>query len=182
MKITKLLLTSLIFALSTPVIAKDISVNYDNYNQAETARNFDNWAKLGGNNVMMHLDKLSPIGNTAPTIRMNLDTLYSVGVFDNSQGEMTVAIPDSGIDQSIMIMDTDGYTPYWLTLPGVYAIKHSSKTLFILARTVVKNRHSEDSFNKAYAAQAGIKIEGYGPKKYIMPAYNQEQLHKLTAE
>ena len=181
MEITKLLLTSLIFALSTPAIAKDISVNFDNYNQAETARNFNNWAKLGGNNIMLHLKKLSPIGNKAPTIRMNLDTLYSIGVFDND-GEITVTVPKSGLYQSIMIMDTDGYTPFFITEPGVYLIKHKSKTLFVAVRTVIKDRHSEVSFKQAHAAQAGLKVEGYGPKKYIMPAYNQEQLHKLTAE
>jgi len=167
----------------TPSHGKEplISVAYDNYNQAETARNFNNWAKLGGNNTMLHLKKLSPIGNKAPTIRMNLDTLYSVGVYDND-GDMTVTIPKSGIYQSIMILDTDGYTPFFLTAPGVYPIKHKSKTLFVAVRTVIKDRHSEESFKEAYAAQVGIKVEGGGSNSYISPPYNQEQLHKLTAQ
>ncbi len=158
-----------------------VSVNYDNYNQAETARNFNNWAQLGGNNSMLHLKKLSPIGNKAPTIRMNLDTLYSVGVYDND-GEMTITIPESGLYQTIMILDTDGYTPFFLSAPGVYPIKHKSETLFVAVRTVVKDRHSEDSFKEAIAAQAGIKVVGNGSDEYVMPAYNQEQLHALTAE
>jgi hypothetical protein len=158
-----------------------IPVNFENYNQAETARNFTNWAKLGGNNTMLHLDKLSPIGNKAPTIRMNLDTLYSVGVYDND-GDMTITIPESDLYQSIMILDTDGYTPFFLSVPGVYPIKHRSKTLFVAVRTVIKNRHSEESFKEAYAAQAGIKVEGNGSGNYVAPNYNQEQLHKLTAE
>ena len=78
-----------------------IAVSYENYNQAETARNFNNWAKLGGNNTMLHLEKLSPVGQDAPTIRMNLDTLYSVGVYDND-GEMTVTIPESNLYQSFL--------------------------------------------------------------------------------
>jgi hypothetical protein len=57
-----------------------IAVRYENYNQAESARNFNYWAKLGGNNTMLHLKELSPVGPGAPTIRMNLNTLYSVGV------------------------------------------------------------------------------------------------------
>jgi len=158
-----------------------VSVNYDNYNQAETARNFNNWAQLGGNNSMLHLKKLSPIGNKAPTIRMNLDTLYSVGVYDND-GEMTITIPESGLYQTIMILDTDGYTPFFLSAPGVYPIKHKSEILFVAVRTVVKDRHSEDSFKEAIAAQAGIKVVGNGSDEYVMPAYNQEQLHALTAE
>ena len=134
-----------------------IAVTYDNYNQAETARNFNNWAKLGGDNTMLHLKELSPVGNTAPTIRMNLDTLYSVGVYDN-EGEMTITIPESGLYQSIMILDTDGYTPFFLTAPGVYPVKHASDTLFVAVRTVVEDRHSEASFEQAFAAQKGIKV------------------------
>ena len=161
--------------------SEQISVNFENYNQAETARNFSNWAKLGGDNTMLHLDKLSPVGKTAPTIRMNLDTLYSVGVYDND-GDMTVTIPESNVYQSIMILDTDGYTPFYLTKPGVYPIQHPSDTLFIAVRTGIEDRHSEASFKQATAAQAGIKIEGNGADGYISPNYNQEQLHKLTSE
>lgn len=158
-----------------------IPVSYENYNQAETSRNFDNWAKLGGDNKMLHLKELSPTGNKAPTIRMNLDTLYSVGVYDND-GDMTITIPESGLYQSIMILDTDGYTPYFLYKPGTYNIKNDSKTLFVAVRTVVKDRHSKASFEKAYAAQEGIKVVGNGNKPYVMPAYDKKQLHKLTTE
>ncbi len=181
----KKIILYLVILTSFPVFADDsqkqIEVTFDNYNQAETARNFNNWASLGANNGMLHLKELSPIGNKAPTIRMNLDTLYSVGVYDND-GELKVTIPESEIYQSIMILDTDGYTPYFLTEPGTHTIKNDSKTLFIAVRTVIKNRHSKESFEEAYAAQSGIKVEGNGSKKYVMPPYNQEQLHKLTAE
>jgi hypothetical protein len=158
-----------------------IDVAFENYNQAETARNFNNWAEMGSNNAMLHREELSPIGPDAPTIRMNLDTLYSVGVYDND-GDMSVTIPDSGIYQSVMILDTDGYTPFFFTEPGTFEVKHDSETLFFAVRTVVKDRHSEDSFEEAYKAQAGIKVEGNGSEPYVMPSFNQEQLHALTAE
>ena len=112
---------------------------------------------------------------------MNLDTLYSVGVYDND-GDMTVTIPESNVYQSIMILDTDGYTPFFLLGPGVYPIKHNSETLFVAVRTGVNDRHSQASFEEAYAAQKGIQVEGNGSREYVMPAYNQEQLHALTAE
>jgi hypothetical protein len=166
---------------SSGVAQDKIPVNFDNYNQAETARNFNNWAKLGADNKMHHNEGLSPIGKDAPTIRMNLDTLYSIGVFDND-GEMTVTIPESNLYQTMQIMDTDGYTPLFLSKPGVYPIKNDSETLFIAVRTIIKDRHSKASFGEAHAAQKGIKVEGNGPKKYVMPAYDQEQLHKLTVE
>ena len=117
-----------------------IDVTYENYNQAETARNFNNWVKMGSDNKMMHRKELSPIGPDAPTIRMNLDTLYSVGVYDND-GDMSLTIPYSGLYQSVMILDTDGYTPFFFTEPGTYPVKHDSKYLFFAVRTIVKDRH-----------------------------------------
>ena len=149
------------------VVEDKIAVSFENYNQAETARNFNNWASLGGNNHMMHLKELSPIGHDAPTIRMNLDTLYSIGVYDND-GEMEVTIPESDLYQSIMIVDTDGYTPFFSTEAGTYKIEHESETLFVAVRTGVEDRLSEDSFKAAYAAQEGIKVEGYGDGNYVI--------------
>lgn len=160
---------------------ESIAVTFENYNQAETARNFNNWARLGAENNMMHRKELSPTGPDAPTVRMNFDTLYSVGVYDND-GSMTVSMAESDVYQSIMILDTDGYTPYFLTEPGEYVIENDSETLFVAIRTGVEDRHSQESFEKAYAAQSGITVEGYGSGAYVMPPYDQEQLHALTAE
>ena len=55
---------------------------------------------------MVHRRERSPIGPDAPTIRMNLDTLYSVGVYNN-----------------------DGYTPFFSTEPGTHSVKHDSEYL-----------------------------------------------------
>ena len=161
--------------------ADQIDVTFDNYNQAETARNFNNWAKRGGNNQMLHEKELSPIGPDAPTIRMNLDTLYSIGVYDND-GSMAITIPNSELYQSAMVIDTDGYTPFFYTEPGTYEIEHPSEALIIILRTAIKDRHSDASFEEAYAAQEGVAVEGNGPNQYEMPAYDQHQLHALTIE
>ncbi len=161
--------------------SKQIDVTYENYNQAETARNFNNWAKMGGNNQFGHRKELGPIGPDAPTIRLNLDTLYSVGVFNND-GEMSLTIPESDVYQSVMVLDTDGYTPFFFVKPGTYTLKHDPEYLFVAARTGVKNRHSKASVAAARKAQEGLKVEGHGPKPYVMPLYNQNQLHALTAE
>lgn len=183
--VRKLILISMAVAL-TASCASDkaadsiIPVTFENYNQAETARNFNNWAKIGANNKLLHLKKLSPIGNSAPTIRMNLDTLYSVGVFDND-GEMTVTMRESNIYQSIIVIDEAGYTPFFFTKPGTYQIKHKSKSLVIGARTMVKDRHSKHSFEEAHEAQKGVQVSGYGSGDYVMPAYDQVELHKLTS-
>ena len=176
--ISSVVLTS---AVNATEEANQIDVTYENYNQAETARNFNNWAQLGASNQMVHLKDLSPIGPDAPTIRMNLDTLYSVGVYNND-GEMTLTLPETDIYQSAMILDTDGYTPFFFVGPGTYKLEHDSEYLFIGIRTIVKDRHDQSSFEAAYEAQKGVKVEGHGSKPYVMPPYNQQQLHALTAE
>jgi len=159
----------------------EIDVTFENYNQAETARNFNNWVKMGSDNKLLHLKELSPIGPDAPTIRMNLDTLYSIGIYNND-GDMTVTLPVSGIYQSVMVVDEDGYTPFFAAESGTFSVKHDSEYFFIVVRTVVKDRHSKESFEEAYTAQAGIKVEGNDTKSYVMPNYNQEQLHALTLD
>jgi hypothetical protein len=95
---------------------------------------------------------------------------------------MTATMPLSDLYQSIIVIDEDGYTPFFFTKPGTYQIKHASKTLVIAVRTMVKDRHSKQSFEEAYEAQKGIKVEGFGTNKYVMPPYDQEKLHKLTSE
>lgn len=162
-------------------MADQIDVTFENYNQAETARNFNNWASRGGNNQMLHEKELSPVGPDAPTIRMNMDTLYSVGVYDND-GSMTVTLPKTALYQSVMILDTDGYTPFFLTEPGAHEIESDSDTLFVAVRTGIKDRHDRASFEDAYKAQEALTVGGNGPKNCDMPDYNQEQLHALTAE
>ena len=132
---------------------------------------------------MLHRTELSPVGPDAPTIRMNLDTLYSVGVYHND-GEMSVTIPESGLYQSIMILDTDGYTPFFFAEPGTFPVKNESEYLMIAVRTVVKDRHNKASFEEAYAAQKGIKVEGNGSETYVMPpqpaAFDQVRCSSLT--
>ena len=157
----------LISSVSAAEAAKQIDVTYENYNQAETARNFNNWAQMGGNNKVAHRKELSPIGPKAPTIRMNLDTLYSVGVFNND-GEIELTLPETDVYQSAMIIDTDGYTPFFFVEPGTYTLKHDSEYLFIAVRTGVKNRHSRASFEEAYKAQEGVKVEGHGTSRLII--------------
>ena len=102
-----------------------IPVTIENYNHAEAARNFNNWVKLGGDNILLHLKELSPVGPNAPTIRMNRDTLYSVGVFKNT-GEITITLPESEQFQSVMVIDDQSFNPPVVNGVGTYPIKSDS--------------------------------------------------------
>jgi hypothetical protein len=56
-------------------------------------------------------------------IRMNRDTLYSVGVFDLDAAPVTVTLPDSGKRfMSMQVIDEDQYAPNVFYAPGRYTI------------------------------------------------------------
>ena len=75
----KRLALTIVIALSSVACAPTgdapIPVDRSNYQEAEAARNFNNWVAKGANNKLMHMTALTPSG-PAPTIRMNRDTLY----------------------------------------------------------------------------------------------------------
>jgi hypothetical protein len=159
-----------------------IPVTVENYNDAEAARNFRNWSALGGVNKLVHLKKLSPLGPDAPTIRMNLDTLYSVGVFKNN-GNMTVTLPQSDQFQSVMVIDDESFNPLVVNGEGTYPIESDADYVFIAVRTYVADQNDQSTYEFAYTKQAGVVVTGADTSAsaaYVMPNYNQTELEELT--
>ena len=89
--------------------ADPIVVNVDNFDKAQTDYEFDGIIKLaGGINTLHHNRTPTPI-DKQNVIRMNRDTLYSLGVVDISKGA-TVTMPDAGKRyMSLMVINNDGY-------------------------------------------------------------------------
>ena len=114
MRLCVLLTLLFSLSLSNQSNAEDsIPVTRENYSAAEAARNYNNWNTMaGGSNKILHVKRLGEIGPNAPTIRMNRDTLYSSAVVDNSNGSLTVTLPEADIYQSVMILDDGGFTPF----------------------------------------------------------------------
>ena len=106
----KTLALTIVIVLSSTACAPTgdtpIQVNRTNYQEAETARNFNNWVAKGANNKLIHMTDLTPSG-PAPTVRMNRDTLYSVALLDTSSGTATITLPEGDLYQSVMMVDTD---------------------------------------------------------------------------
>ena len=92
-----------------PAAADPITVNVDNFDRAQTDMEFDGIIKLaGGINTLHHNRTPTPI-DKQNVIRMNRDTLYSLGVVDISKGA-TVTLPDAGKRyMSLMVINNDGY-------------------------------------------------------------------------
>src|SRR6476619_916711 len=90
--------------------AASVPVTPDNFVRAETDLYFGNFVKDGGFGKFFHIRQLAPIDHHT-VIRMNRDTLYSIGIFDLEAGPVTVTMPDAGQRfMSLQIIDEDEYT------------------------------------------------------------------------
>jgi hypothetical protein len=175
--IKKLALTTVI-ALSSAACAPTgdapIQVDRSNYQEAESARNFNNWVAKGVNNKLMHMTAVTPSG-PAPTVRMNRDTLYSVALLDTSSGTATITLPEGDLYQSVMMVDGDGYARKFILEPGTHSIATDTKFVFVAVRTGL-----EKGIDEARRMQSLITIQGMGEDTYSSAEYDQESLAKLT--
>lgn len=159
-----------------------IKVTRDNFQYAEAIRNAENYIKLGSENKWAHFREISPVGDTAPTIRMNFDTLYSSAVLDNTGGDIELVIPESNIFQTILVLDDQAYSKHYFQHAGSHKIESDSPFVILIARTGIKDRNSEDDLHKAHQAQDGLIITGQGDKPFVPTQYDRASLKSLTAE
>ena len=109
-----LLLSALSVGLAQAEIAidekdyeKTIPVTINNFDLAEAAVNFNKWASKGIMNSKVDLTDYYPAG-PAPTVRANRDTLYTVGLYDNTKG-IHIEQPENGIFQSALVLDENAF-------------------------------------------------------------------------
>jgi hypothetical protein len=174
----KILALTIVIALSsaacTPTGDVPIPVDRTNYQEAETARNFNNWVAKGANNKLMHMTDVTPSG-PAPTVRMNRDTLYSVALLDTSSGTATITLPEGDLYQSAMMVDTDAYARKFILEPGTHDVATDTKFVWVVVRTGLEN-----GIDEARRMQSLITVQGMGEDTYSSPEYDQESLATLT--
>lgn len=162
-----------------------IPVTGDNYAQAESAANFATWAKLGADKKLFHYRELAPVGPSAPTVRMNWDTLYSCRIVKVSDDHtFEVFLPKTDMYVSAQVIDENGFSPYFVVEKGVkQTLKVDTDYAWVLFRTEVVDRKSKENLKKVHVVQDGIKISGMmEDSTYVMPNYDQKSLLKLRAE
>jgi len=162
--------------------AESIKVTRDNYQYAEAIRNAQNYVNLGGDNKYMHYRDISPIGSSAPTIRMNLDTLYSMAVLDNSTHNIELTIPEGDMIRTILVLDDQAYSKHYFQKAGKHKIVSDSDFVILIVRVGVKDYTNPADIEKAREVQSGFTITGQGTKPFSPTQYDQESLHALTSE
>jgi len=159
-----------------------VIVTRDNFTKAESIRNANNYIKLGGENKWTHFRKISPIGKKAPTVRMNFDTLYSVAVLDNSNGKITVTIPEGDVLRTVLVLDDEAYSLYYFQEAGEHEIISKSPFIILIARTGVKNYRNPADIEYAHKLQDGFKVRGQGNKPFNPTKYDKASMDKMLKE
>jgi len=89
---------------------KTVPVTWDTFVRAESDKYFKSYGDLGGFGKFYNIRQPTPI-DQQNVIRMNRDTLYSIGVFDLTT-PVTITKPDTGDRfQSMMVVNQDEYVP-----------------------------------------------------------------------
>ena len=176
------LFASCLMATAAIASAETIPVTPENFAQAETAWNFNNWAKKGADKGIVHLRQVSPVGPEAPTVRMNWDTLYSLQILKVADDRaFTVKLPETDLYVSVQVMDENGFSPYFLVEKGVeHELTVDTDYVFLIFRNELKDRTNEESLDDVHTVQDQIEVSGYmADSTYVMPDYDQVQLEQL---
>ena len=107
-----------------------VKVTPETYIRAETDRQFADIAKMaGGVNRFYHFRSPTPL-DKQNVVRMNRDTLYSMGVVDTSKGA-TITVPKlpEGRYASVYLVDNDHYTPLVIYTEGTHDLPKDTKYL-----------------------------------------------------
>ncbi len=174
---TTLLLASAVSVLSaTALVAADaITVNVDNFNRAQTDYEFDGIVKLAGGVNALHHNHAPVAIAKQNVIRMNRDTLYSLGVVDISRGA-TVTLPDAGDRyMSLMVINNDGYVNEVFYGAGDHELTvdtFDTPVVGLVIRTLA-NPEDQAELAAAHSLQDQIVIEAGSDTAFVMPDYDK---------
>ena len=184
MTLQRILLLSFVLALSVagrPAMASDsVQVTANNYVRAETDFQFRGYIeKLDCFGKFFHSRKPYDVNNQV-TIRANMDTLYSMGVFDLTS-PVTVTLPDpNGRYQSLMIVNQDhslwanhGPETFTLTEENV-----GTRYVFLGIRTFA-DPNDENDMETAYKLQDAVRVGQAEIGKFDVPKWKKDEVEKM---
>ncbi len=156
-------------------------VTSDTYVRAQSDSMLKSYVDKGAFGTFSHIREPTPI-DQQDVIRMNRDTLYSMGIFDLAES-LRVTKPDTGDRyQSMMVLSQDEYIPMVAYDPGEYALTKDTvgtRYVLVLFRTLVDATKPED-IKAVHEAQDAITTQQVSPGTFEIPDWDQQDLKKLT--
>ena len=171
-----LLLGAMLLAVATAAGAAT-KVNLDNFIRAETDMYFTKKVDEAGIGHLNHSRTPPPVENQ-PIVRMNRDTLYSMGVFDLTE-PVTLTMPDAGGRfMSMVVTNEDHYIKLVGYKPGNYTLtrdKIGTRYVQVVFRTFANSADPKDVVT-ANALQDQIRIKQASVGRYEVPDWDQASL------
>lgn len=165
--------------IAAPAFAKE-PVSYKTFVRAETDRTMKAYVDQGGFGKFLHIRQPTPL-DKQDVIRMNLDTLYSLGVFDLTT-PVTIKLPESdGRFMSALLINQDHsmlpveYAPAEFTLSRELM---GTRYAVVILRTFNDATNPED-IKAANALQDAVTVVQEDPGAFEVPDWDLEQLETL---
>ncbi len=167
--------------LSSTATVDTKPVTWKNWVRAETDKYFKSYVGIGAFGKLHNIRQPTPI-DQQNVVRMNRDTLYSIGVFDLTT-PVTFTKPDTGDRfQSLMVVSQDEY----VSIPVVYKPgkitltqeKIGSRYVLVGIRTFVDAGDPAD-IKKANAIQDQMKIEQKSVGTFEIPNWDKKSQDTL---
>lgn len=156
-------------------------VTLDNFTRAETHHYFSQYVAKGCFGKLCH-DRGPAPADRQPIIRMNLDTPYSIGVFDLTM-PLTLVKPDTGRRfQSIQIVNEDHHAPLVIYAAGTYTLTREamgSRYVMVGVRTFMDPNDLAD-MTAGHAAQDGVTVSQARPGTFVVPTWDEAQRARLS--
>lgn len=177
--------------VSLTATAKDIKaaadspivINVDNFNRAQADFEFEGILKMSGGINKLHHNRMTTPIDKQNVIRMNRDTLYSLGVVNISKGA-TVTLPDTGKRyMSLMVINNGGYVNKVYYGGGSYKLttaEFDTPFVGVVIRTLANPEDVAD-LDAAHKLQDKIKIDAGSEQGFVMPNYDKAS-YKATLE
>lgn len=159
-------------------LEKPVRVNIDNFRRAETDTYFARFVKQGGFGKLNHERELADIDRQA-VIRLNRDTLYSMGVFDLDASLVSVTLPDTEKRyMALQVVNGDHYTTDVFYAPGTYTLaKENVGTRYVclVIRTFVNPNDAAD-VKAVHALQDSIVVTQQAVGQFETETWDPESL------
>ncbi len=156
-------------------------VTPETYIRAETDRQFTEIVKMsGGVNRLYHFRTPTPL-DKQNIVRMNRDTLYSMGVVDTSKGA-TITVPElpQGRYASVYLVDNDHYCPFVIYTSGKHELPTDTKYLGVGIRIKVFAPDEEEEISLVNGLQDQFVIEANSADPLPAVDWDINSLKSLT--
>lgn len=155
-----------------------VRVTIDNFRRAETDNYFARFVAQGAFGKLNHERELAAIDRQS-VIRLNRDTLYSMGVFDLDASPVAITLPDTGERyMAVQVVNQDHYTTDVIYAPDTQTLTKANvgtRYVALLIRTFVNPNDAAD-VRAVHALQESIVVTQQALGQFETGEWDQESL------